>query len=240
MIPIRLFMMTAMVSLSICLPIVAEPIITDRPDFTESADLVPNGMIQIEGGYTYTNAPDGTNTFGEILIRKTVTSNIELRIGVPNLVIADSGKSGISDANLGIKIKVDPQSAWIIGTSVPIGAPDLRDDALNPFIKYCWGTDLTSIMSLSSNIGVQEVGSGANQFMQWVGSASLGVAINDQFGGYLEVYALSPSDKSSPMATVLNTGVTYLVSDNLQWDFRIGKASDQSAVFAGVGAAIRL
>ena len=31
-----------------------EPLVTDRPDFTESTDAVPRGHFQLEMGYTFT------------------------------------------------------------------------------------------------------------------------------------------------------------------------------------------
>ncbi|MCZ6654354.1 MAG: hypothetical protein O7D91_15175, partial [Planctomycetota bacterium] len=32
----------------------AEPLITDRPDFTESTDAIPTGHFQLEAGYMFT------------------------------------------------------------------------------------------------------------------------------------------------------------------------------------------
>ncbi len=31
-----------------------EPLVTDRPDFTESTEAVPAGHLQLEAGYTFT------------------------------------------------------------------------------------------------------------------------------------------------------------------------------------------
>ena len=38
-----------------------EPLITDRPDFTESTEAVPAGHVQLEAGYTFTFDREGSD-----------------------------------------------------------------------------------------------------------------------------------------------------------------------------------
>jgi hypothetical protein len=54
------------------------PIITDRPDFTESTDIVPKGKYQAEFGYTF-NKFDKTesHSFRELLIRIPLHQKID-------------------------------------------------------------------------------------------------------------------------------------------------------------------
>src|SRR5688500_373298 len=67
------------------------PLVTDRPDFTESAVTVPGG-VQVEAGATYAGeaGADGT-TVGEVLVRAALTPRAELRVGVPSYVTASAG-----------------------------------------------------------------------------------------------------------------------------------------------------
>jgi len=63
-----------------------EPLITDRPDFTESTDAVPRGHLQLEAGYTFTydrEKLDRTrdHTSPEILLRIGLVDRLELRLG---------------------------------------------------------------------------------------------------------------------------------------------------------------
>jgi hypothetical protein len=47
-----------------------EPLVTDRPDFTESAATVTRGRTQVEMGYTFTSAGDfDEHAMGELLVR---------------------------------------------------------------------------------------------------------------------------------------------------------------------------
>ena len=62
------------------------PIVTDRPDQTESAVTVPHKTLQIESGFTFGwNEKDGIETkdlgYNSTLLRWGVLSRLELRLG---------------------------------------------------------------------------------------------------------------------------------------------------------------
>ena len=64
----------------------AEPLITDRPDFTESTDAIPAGHFQLEAGYTFTYDREHTDRVRdhaapEFLLRIGVIDDVELRLG---------------------------------------------------------------------------------------------------------------------------------------------------------------
>src|SRR5215212_11770468 len=62
-----------------------EPIVADRPDFTEGTGLIPPGHVQVEGGTTLTRVEDDDiTTFGELLVRIGAGERWEGRIGVPS------------------------------------------------------------------------------------------------------------------------------------------------------------
>jgi len=112
-----------------------EPLITDRPDFTESTEAVPLGRFQIEAGYTYTKEGDAdAHNAPELLLRVGVFEGVELRIAWPNFTTIDAPGDdidGLDDLNLGVKVKLLEQDGLIphfgvIGElSIPTGADDL-------------------------------------------------------------------------------------------------------------------
>jgi hypothetical protein len=60
--------------------------VTDRPDFTESASVVPRGRVQLEAGYTYARDEDAgvlaAHSYPEALARiGVVDDRLELRLG---------------------------------------------------------------------------------------------------------------------------------------------------------------
>jgi hypothetical protein len=62
-----------------------EPLVTDRPDFTESSSSVGSGVLQLESGITFLDLQSGTEvtTVGEILARWGVAEKFELRFVLP-------------------------------------------------------------------------------------------------------------------------------------------------------------
>jgi hypothetical protein len=86
-----------------------EPLVSDRPDFTESTATVKRGEVQLEGGDTFERTSSvKTNTIGELLLRIGVTSRAELRIepgSYTTITSPDSDASGWADAALGMKLR---------------------------------------------------------------------------------------------------------------------------------------
>ena len=65
--------------LSIC---IAQDLVTDRPDFTESALVVPSKMIQLEGGVEVEDFNSvSTFSYPSILARIGIGYNLEVRLG---------------------------------------------------------------------------------------------------------------------------------------------------------------
>ncbi|MEO2036212.1 MAG: hypothetical protein ABGZ35_29415, partial [Planctomycetaceae bacterium] len=103
-------------------PNLDEPLVTDRPDFTEASSTVGLGVSQIEFGYTYVYGSSGdtsirTQSFGEPLLRYGIGADwLEFRLGVfpleeqTNIGTTSSSTSALSDMYLGVKIGLTPQA----------------------------------------------------------------------------------------------------------------------------------
>ena len=217
-------------------------ITTDRPDFTESPEIVPLKSLQVEGGYTISKTGSETEqAIGEILIRHPIIKNFEFRLGVNSYKVSSLG-SGMEDTVLGIKTQVIegkswvPNTAFIFQTSIPTGALIYRVNSFQPGIKLAMGWDLTETTAFSTNINYSVLASGGTSFSQGAVSFSLGHSFNDSWGGYLEYFGFFPEDISSGSAQYLNTGITYLITSNYQFDVRAGlNIARQSDFFVGIG-----
>jgi len=220
----------------------ADPLVTDRPDFTESNEIVI-GTTQIEAGYTMTDIDATEHVVGEILVRHGLNNHTELRVGIPSFSqvnLNGSSTSGFSDTTLGVKLKFNKSDAWILGTTLPTGSDDFKDDALNPFVKWCYTKGLGDRYALSTNLGAQGIGSGSERTIQGLGSLSLGIGLTERFGNYYEYYFLSPIEKNGDTHSFFNIGATYLVTDDFQLDARLGKDLTEGGFFVGAGVAYRL
>ena len=233
-----------------------EPIITDRPDFTESTETVPAGRTQIEGGFTYSRAgQEKADSFGELLIRQALGRKTELRIEVPTrsqVRSPEGNASGFEDGSIGFKVMLSqgsgklglkkPRVSLIGATSLPIGSRDFRERKLQPEAKLLLGWDLSERVALSSNLNYAYLSEGGDRFGELSGSASLGFSLSDKVGSYLEVFGFFPGgDRDS--SRFINGGLTYLVNNDFQLDARVGFGLGNDVkgpdTFFGVGVSRR-
>lgn len=238
--------LTALVSQAI-----AEPLVTDRPDFTESPETVLPGRVQVEAGATFERSNnERARSLGEILMRVGTGKRSELRIGLPShLRFSESGSSvsGWDDAYLGAKIVLrdgegrNPQVALLAGTTLPTGSRRVAERKYQPDAVLAAAIDLNEKTALSTNIGVARASAGGERFNQLFGSLSLGYSLSDKWGTYLEVYAFNRNEPGGNTQKYANTGVTYLVNDDFQLDarFGVGLNNGPRERFWGLGVARR-
>ena len=104
-------------------------IVTDRPDITESAIVVPTASLQAENGATWTGGRHATGLdICQSLLRFGVGHATELRVSLP------SRFEGIS---LGLKRQLGPVRGFDVSV---IAAVSLR--ALDPFLKVPWSREI--------------------------------------------------------------------------------------------------
>jgi hypothetical protein len=108
------------------------PLVSDRPDFTESASVVPTRYVQVESGYTVSrDASVTTQALGEVLARIGLHPRVELRLAPNSYTQERDGRqrvSGFQDVSIGTKLALTPgadafhllkpQVALIVGSVV--------------------------------------------------------------------------------------------------------------------------
>lgn len=228
----------------------------DRPDFTNGTGIVAAGHPQVEGGYTYTRSGDDhSHSFGEILVRLAMSRKAELRLGVPTYIKQrgpGGNASGLSDAFIGTKVLLWPgggrglkknATALLLGTTLPTGARALRSDSLQPQVALATDFDLSKSVSLSTNIGYARPDDGTKSFNQIFAGASFGFALSDKTGAFAELYGFNKTDSTGHSAKYADTGLSYLLSNSLQIDARVGFGLNNHTggpdFFVGAGASKR-
>lgn len=236
-------------------------LITDRPDFTESTEAVPNGMIQIEAGYTFTydDPGDGAtrtqdHSMPEILLRVGLATNVELRLGWEGYSFTrdkfDDEKrtefdwsQGAADTSVGVKVKLFEQEGWrphfgIIGElSMPSGSTSASSGDVDPAIKLLWAYDIDDRLSIAGNMNIGVPTENGNRFVQAASSVSAAFAVTDELGTYIEYFGAYPASDGEDGAHTINGGFTYLLSPDLQLDIRAGAGLNEEAddFFVGAG-----
>lgn len=229
------------------------PLVTDRPDFTESAVTVPGRGLQLESGYTYTRAGDADeHALGEILLRIGLRDRLEARLGVNSHTWVEGlgeDVSGFEDPSLGIKWVLSEEglsvggiaSALLLATSVPVGDGDLGEEEWQPEVKLAASRGLTGALALAANVGYAYPSEDGRRFDQGSASLSLGIGVSERWGAYLEGFTIFPSGPSGDDEVVANGGLTFLVHPLFQLDARAGAGLTDAApdFFVGVGIARR-
>ncbi|MBL0940804.1 MAG: transporter [Gemmatimonadaceae bacterium] len=234
----------------------AEPIVTDRPDFTESAVTVPQGMIQIEAGQTLTQEDRQQSvTFGETLVRVGLSKRFELRLTPASIALAQDGNAlrlGREDAGVGMKVafldagvgsrRWIPAVALIVDASVPTGATMFRSEHVLPGAKGLLAWDLTDRVAFSSNLNwalSEDPAIGTHN--EWSVSGSVGVGLSDRWGAYTEYYGFGENAQGWQRRDYVNGGVTFQPIPSLQFDARVGVGPSISRrdYFVGLGLSRR-
>ncbi|MHA7058178.1 transporter [Aquimarina sp. M1] len=233
------------------------PLVTDRPDATESPTVVPKGYLQIETGAFYEDA--GTNalqqkttTFNTTLLRYGLLDNLELRIGWDfaeiktkiNGVELEDIDSGLSPLLLGAKIGIAKEQGFlpeigIIGhLFLPFtAAEDFRPETTAVDFRFSFSHTLNKKSNLSYNLGAAWRNDSPET--AYVYTISYGYSITDSFGIYGELYGDLPED--SRANHLWDAGLTYLLTNNIQLDTTIGSGiTEGQNLLLSAGISVRL
>jgi hypothetical protein len=239
-------------------PNLDEPLVTDRPDFTEASSTVGRGVLQIESGYTYSFDDDGvdettSHSYPETLWKLGVLADwLELRFAYN---YADEDVSGVTatgseDLYLGTKLSLTgqagilPQTAIILQMTVPTGDDSFSAEEVLPGVNYLYSWTINDFISTAgstqANRAIEALpGTAYAEFAQ---SWTVGYSLTDRLGAFTEWFVLVPhSAEDARNEHYLDGGFTFLITDNVQWDIRAGMGLDEDAddFFAGSGLSIR-
>lgn len=235
------------------------PLVTDRPDQTESSVVVPLNTFQIESGFLFQKQRYSKDSIdienenlliGSTLIRYGVSELFELRFGAEYFSGKSIGNgrelllSGIQGIFIGSKIqlwqnqKLLTNAAIIINLKLPYGNEKLRPERFEPGLIVTVTQNLGEQISLGINMGVED-----NSFESSYGylySAALGLSISEKLNAFFEFYG--DFKKGIEPVHFVDIGLTYLHMNNLQIDFSGGTILSERKVdwFGSIGFSVRL
>ena len=241
------------------------PLITDRPDVTESPSTLERGRVQIEAGYNFVSFDlDGetveVSNLPASLVRVGLTPGVELRLEWLGVVSESrevgnsrSDESGSGNTALGAKIKLRdergaaPRLAILVDAVLPTGSRSLRTERIDPGLRLAAGHTLSERLGLGYNLGVVaaslEDGTG-DVDTHGLGrySVSLGIGVTERWGSFVELFGFIPISGPERPANLIDAGFTYLASDSVQLDFSggVGLSDQANDWFVGAGISIRL
>ncbi len=230
-------------------------LVTDRPDFTESSEVIPRGLFQFESGFSY----EGDNAAGvrsrsisapSALMRIGLGHRAELRIGADGLLsesVRGHRVSGHSDMDLGAKFRLLNEGAAGVDlallpmVSLPTGADGFSSGGADPTLKITWARELPAGFGLTGNFNFSSLSEDGSRFHQEAVSLSLGHGLAAGWGGYVEGYGFSKMARDEGKGMTFNGGVSHPIGEDMQFDVEAGRGLSAAAPdwFVGVGFALR-
>lgn len=243
-------------------PNLDEPLVTDRPDFTEASSTVGRGVFQIEFGYTYTyNSDSGESvraqSFGEPLVRYGIFEDwLEFRIALfpvdqrTRTGGVNSLTSGTEDLYLGLKLGLTGQHDWlpemalVPQMTVPTGSSNFSNEDTLFGLNWLYSWEINDIFATGGSTQVNRAVDGTTQdiYSEWAQSWTVVASLTDNLGVYSEWYGLFPNGAETAQTEhYFNGGFTYLLSNDVQFDIRGGVGLNDAAddYFIGTGLSIR-
>jgi len=233
------------------------PLITDRPDATESPQTVPAGFLQYEGGFMYSNDKAGSNgseklVYNTGLFRLGLLDNLELRLGYNVLnekreilkgVFSPREFSGIDPMLLGFKVAIrqgeeGKANLGVLGhVYLPFTASkDFRPDTTAADFRFLVSHSLSEKSSLSYNLGAQW-GADSSE-IAYIYTLAYGFALSSKWSYYAEVYGDFPEKSKANHSW--DTGLTYLLSNAVQLDVTIGSGiNTNQTILLAAGLSVR-
>jgi hypothetical protein len=193
-------------------------------------------VLQLEAGGTYLDVDEvEATTLGELLIRYGITSHLELRIQTLTYLWLDSpdgNQAGFVDSGIGVKLQLTradaggflgrTDSALIVASTVPSGNSEFRSEAWQPGAVLALGWDLSSRLSAGVNLGYGRP-KDEERFDSFSASAVVGVGITDNTSAFFELFGFNREEERGPNTLNFQTGVTHLLSSELQLDARVAR-----------------
>lgn len=225
------------------------PLVTDRPDQTESSVVVPPGTVQVEIGWLRTD--DGADRDVEgpgTLVRWGLGERWELRLGWDgwidrNPAVGPSSR-GAGDGAVGVKVAMAPErgrrpeTALLVSTTLPVGDDSVSGDRSDPSFRFLFSHTLPADWGLGYNLG----GALNDDDLAAEYTVALGRPLSPRWGVFGELFGELPVDGPGDDAHSFDAGVTLGLGSRLQLDASaaFGLSGAAPNRFVGVGLSFRV
>jgi hypothetical protein len=225
-----------------------EEIITDRPDITESAVVVPKASLQAETGFTWTKGHlDRVAAFCQTLLRLGLSDRTELRVTLPSYYLDFSRglASGVTDISVGFKQQLGPlpggfDLSLIVATSVPTGTAGKTSHQLDPFLKIPWSRELANGWLVGGMVSIFWPTEDGKRHLTWEPTFVLQRDLSKSLDVFAE-YGGDYPQRGGAMQTI-HFGTAYRINSTNQVDFHFGFGLSSSTPhsFFAVGYSFRV
>jgi hypothetical protein len=237
-----------------------DSIVTDRPDFVESSDVVGARRFQLETGVASDRRThDGVRVrtlTTPTLFRYGLGDTTELRLETDGWTrertrdgVASYTEHGRSDLSLGIKWHVldgagtTPGVAWLLHVDTATGSRPFRGAGLRPSLRAAIEWDLPEEFSLGLMPGVYvDRNDAGRRFAGGIFAMTLGKEWSPRWHSFLEVAGQQlASRRDGGSVVTLDTGLAFVATPALQFDIEASRGLSDAApdLTSGLGVSIK-
>lgn len=228
----------------------------DRPDQTESPNIIPLKSFQIEAGFVYeADKNNGANvkniSYPSVLLRYGMLNNLEFRMEVENSMTEneEGGQTtsikGIKPVSLGLKVNIceekglRPSTGIIINLSLPnLASKELKANNLGSSINFAFENSITEKLSLGYNLGSSWNGNTTEASLFY--TMSLGYSICKCVSAFVEGYGFMPENSSSDHRFDFGVSLFPVKNFSLDASAGFGITSNAPDYFINGGFSLRL
>ena len=213
-------------------------IISDRPSQTDSPLVIDKGYIQIETGISVEEIQSDINS----LVRIGVFDGFELRIN-SNYIINDEisfqKKSSFDDFEIGSKFRIlendekNTNIGFLTYLSIPTSPEVFSYNEYGFLNKLLFSHNLTYDSEIAYNIGY-------NKFSNYDGLFTYSLIYGKSLGSFSTFFELFGNSSSNNSNLNFDSGLTYIIDNDRQFDLSIGKGLNNDLFFVNLGFSFRI
>lgn len=230
----------------------ADAMVTDRPDFAESSEVVGARRVQVETSVEFERDDSaGVRLRGRstpTLLRIGLDEQFELRVETDGALREDrrdqatgqrSRHSGTADTSLGMKWHTQdsdeeaglPSTAWLFHVDLPTGGDAFRGRGWRPSLRYVAEWELPHDFSLGMMPGVVwDKNEAGDRFAYGLFAVALGKDLAPRVSAIFELAAQQvASRRNGGNVYAFDAGVAWGLTDDLQLDASFTRGLNRNA-----------
>lgn len=225
-------------------------IVTDRPDFVESSDVVPPGRLQLETSLAFERERQpgmrARLSATPTLLRIGVAENWELRFETDGRLRLSTSAGGLTNrqrgwADLSFGVKWHQRSGdaqagtpglgWLLHVDTDSGSGAFRGQGMRPSLRMVAEWELPGGWAVGVMPGLyRDRNEDGRRFIGGIFAAVAGKSLTDRLRGFVEIAGQQlASARNGASLITLNSGLAYLLQDDLQLDAALSRGLNKNA-----------
>ncbi len=225
----------------------------DRPGLSTGTHTISPGVVYLEAGYQYeftrTDIDVATHTFPQVVVRTGINDKLEIDFvwdgfnrdhveGLPN-------ETSRADLAIGGKYRLfesEDFNLTLLGLiNAPVGSSPSTSNNIDPLLGLLWDYNLSGNLQLFGVIQSTRLeDENENDFQENQFGLGINIGHTEKLTSFVEYFANFPNQSLLDEQHIIDAGVTYLYTDDLQFDFSAGVGlNDETSHFVSLGVSVR-